>query len=206
MCWANLSHVFLSLRQYSSKCLLPSFISLLEKTHIVASNSSALLLNAQNYILKFASFLVLWHFPTLIFRAFTLLASHNNWYLIQLSVIFFHYLKQLSGKRKRNFTFAYLFSYVFTFLIPSQALRCRGEGGWGREGVWPPKFSVDVPFSSDETFKCVLFEISNPKCTWKSTSKITSSLKSDSHLWKNFCFVCFIESPLKIMKNAFFSS
>ena len=31
-------------------------------------------------------------------------------------------------------------------------------------------------------------------------------LKSDSHLPKNFLFILFNESPLKMMKNAFISS
>ena len=52
--WVDLSHVFLPLSQYSSKCLLSSYISFLEKTHIV-STPFALLHNAQNYILKFES-------------------------------------------------------------------------------------------------------------------------------------------------------
>ena len=30
------------------------------------------------------------------------------------------------------------------------------------------------------------------------------SLKSDSHLPKKICVICLIESPLKIMKNAFY--
>ena len=30
-------------------------------------------------------------------------------------------------------------------------------------------------------------------------------LKSDSHISKKFLFICFNESPLKIMKNAFYS-
>ena len=29
-------------------------------------------------------------------------------------------------------------------------------------------------------------------------------LKSDSHLLKKFCVICFIENPLKIMKNAIY--
>ena len=29
------------------------------------------------------------------------------------------------------------------------------------------------------------------------------TLKSDSHLLEKFCFICFIKSPLKMMKNAF---
>ena len=31
-----------------------------------------------------------------------------------------------------------------------------------------------------------------------------STLKSDSHLPKKNCVICFIESPLKMMKNAFY--
>ena len=34
---------------------------------------------------------------------------------------------------------------------------------------------------------------------------ILHRLKSDSHLPKKFCIICLIESPLKMMKNAFFS-
>ena len=34
-------------------------------------------------------------------------------------------------------------------------------------------------------------------------SEVVIKLKSDSHLPKNDCFVCFNESPLKMMKNAF---
>ena len=30
------------------------------------------------------------------------------------------------------------------------------------------------------------------------------NLKSDSHLPKQICDICFIESPLKMMKNAFY--
>ena len=48
----------------------------------------------------------------------------------------------------------------------------------GAEGASaPPKLSVNVPFFADEPFKCALFERSNPKCTWKSVSKISSKLK-----------------------------
>ena len=51
--------------------------------------------------------------------------------------------------------------------------RAGGRGGGGCRGDVspPPKFSVDAPF------KCALFERSNQKCTWKSTTKITSKLK-----------------------------
>ena len=37
----------------------------------------------------------------------------------------------------------------------------------------------------------------SPPVIWQ-----TNMLKSDSHLSKNVCFICFIESPLKMMKNA----
>ena len=37
------------------------------------------------------------------------------------------------------------------------------------------------------------------------THLVSLLLKSDSHLPKNFVFICFNESPLKIMKNAFHS-
>ena len=33
---------------------------------------------------------------------------------------------------------------------------------------------------------------------------LLQNLKSDSHLPKKFLFICFNESPLKIMKNAFY--
>ena len=33
---------------------------------------------------------------------------------------------------------------------------------------------------------------------------ITPFLKSDSHLPKKICFICLNESPLKMMKNAFY--
>ena len=35
-------------------------------------------------------------------------------------------------------------------------------------------------------------------------SNDTQTLKSDSHLPKKKCIICFIESPLKMMKNAFY--
>ena len=38
----------------------------------------------------------------------------------------------------------------------------------------------------------------------KLASKTVNSLKSDPHLPKKFCFICFIESPLQMMKNAFY--
>ena len=34
--------------------------------------------------------------------------------------------------------------------------------------------------------------------------KIFMNVKSDSHIPKNFCFICFNESPLKLMKDAFY--
>ena len=34
--------------------------------------------------------------------------------------------------------------------------------------------------------------------------KSEAHLKSDSHVQKNICIICFIESPLKMMKNAFY--
>ena len=33
---------------------------------------------------------------------------------------------------------------------------------------------------------------------------ISNCLKADSHLPKRFCVICLIESPLKVMKNAFY--
>ena len=36
------------------------------------------------------------------------------------------------------------------------------------------------------------------------TPELESLLKLDSHLPKKFCFICFTESPLKMMKNAFY--
>ena len=33
---------------------------------------------------------------------------------------------------------------------------------------------------------------------------VTNGLKSDSHLLKNFIFICFNENPLNMMKNAFY--
>ena len=35
-------------------------------------------------------------------------------------------------------------------------------------------------------------------------SKLYALLKSDSHLPKTFLFICFNESPLKLMKNGFY--
>ena len=48
------------------------------------------------------------------------------------------------------------------------------------------------------TFSKSTIEIQNKRC------KICSKLKLGSHLPKKFCFICFIEIPLKMMKNVFY--
>ena len=47
--------------------------------------------------------------------------------------------------------------------------------------------------------------IFNLLLSWKRFEIFTNSLlKSDSHLPKKFCFICFIKGPLKMMKNAIY--
>ena len=50
---------------------------------------------------------------------------------------------------------------------------------------------------SDLTTIVHWFRVHNP---FNENQTKLNSLKSDSHLLKLFCFICFIESPLKIMK------
>ena len=72
----------------------------------------------------------------------------------------------------------FVFYCQTTKLLILGVFRHSGAGGqWGRQPSL--KFPVDVPFYSDEPFKCALFERSNPKYTWKSTSKIKRKLKSN---------------------------
>ena len=66
------------------------------------------------------------------------------------------------------------------FIINFKSSRRPSGAEKGGEAEGPsalPKFSVDVPFFADGSFKCALFERSNEKCTRKSTSKITSKIK-----------------------------
>ena len=67
---------------------------------------------------------------------------------------------------------------INTFLLlkmicSNQAFLSRGAEG----ASTPQKFSVDMLFFADESFKCALFERSNQKCKWKLTSKILSKIK-----------------------------
>ena len=54
------------------------------------------------------------------------------------------------------------------------------------------KYILLVTFTKTSFFTCL------------SLSQQSISLKTDSHLPKNFCFTCFNDSPSKMMKNAFY--
>ena len=53
------------------------------------------------------------------------------------------------------------------------------------------------------TFPLIFFWRHNFWVSWWNI-KYLGSLKSDSNLQKNICFICFNESPLEMVKNAFY--
>ena len=60
----------------------------------------------------------------------------------------------------------------------------------------------------EEALKLPDFMIVEINLLWSDNpvSNVFDNLKSDSHLPKKFCYICFIETPLKMMKNASYFS
>ena len=84
---------------------------------------------------------------------------------------------------------AVIFSVVSSYTRSPRLLICLPEA---EQFLNPPPLDTTTALVSvfSLIFNCNLAYQNNP-------------LKSDSHLPKNLCIICLIESPLKVMKNAF---